>query len=102
MWLFVCRRTPADRLALRELVDMLMMAAVFGQDVRLLLLGDGAWQLAGDGGSPLSDLQGLLPGPVLVEAGALPDMGSSGTPAEAVSPAQVRALFRDSQRVVMF
>lgn len=102
MWLFVCRSGPADRLALRELVDMLMMAVVFGQDARLLLLGDGALQLAGGGDSPLNDLVGLLPGPVLVEAGALPDTGRSDLPLEPVSPVQVRALFHDSQRVVMF
>lgn len=100
MWLFVCRSGPAEELAVRELVDMLMMALVFGREARLLLLGDGILNLSAGDRSPLIDLDGLLSSPCLVSA-PVPD--SNGIlPAETASPEQLRKLFHDSEQVVMF
>lgn len=100
MWLFVCRSGPSDELAVRELVDMLMMALVFGRDARLLLLGDGVLNLSAGARSPLRDLDGLLSSPCLVTT----PVQDSNPPlrAEMASPERLRELFHHSEQVVMF
>ncbi len=44
-FLLVCRTAPYGAARAREALDMALAAAAFDQDVGLLFLGDGVWQL---------------------------------------------------------
>lgn len=101
MLLLVCKRPPEDS-AVRELVDIALMATLFNQAPTLLLLGDGVLNLrAAD--SPLAELQDLLTSSCLVDAGALPDRdaGPAVLDSEILNEGALRALFTRADQVVM-
>ncbi len=66
--LFVLRRPPQAGMLAREALDMALTAAAFDQDVSLLLLDDGVYQLK-RGQAP--ETAGLLPVAPMFEALAL-------------------------------
>lgn len=115
-FLFVCRKPPYGDSLAREVLDMVLAAAAFEQDVSLFFTDDGVWQLLkgqhGDAvrqknhGSIVSALPLYEVSALYVDRESMKERGLTPDdlvlPVELLDPAGYAALARDFDTVMTF
>ena len=115
-FLLVCRRPPYGSSLPREALDVALAAAAFDQDVALLFLGDGVWQLLRSqhadaiGQKPLDQQLSVLPlydiNNVYADAEALLERhlqpADLALPAQLLSVTEITALLGEHDVVLGF
>ena len=108
--LYLIRRFPGE--LANETIDLMLVSGVFEQPTSVIFMGDGVWQLVGDGSKidrkdtaralnalPMYDVEALY-----VDEASLAERGIAvkdiDLPVQAISPSEVTQLLHDHDVVI--